>query len=166
MRVRVERPGDEVAIAAVHEAAFGQPDEARIVHDLRGTPAFVPALSLVAEQEGAVVGHILFPRVGLEGAPRDVLALAPVGVVPERQGQGIGAALVRAGLEAAERLDEPLVIVLGHAAYYPRFGFEPARPLGIEAPFDVPDDAWMAARLPGWEPALRGRVLYPPPLQP
>ena len=83
-------------------------------------------------------------------------------VVPDRQGAGIGASLVRRGLTLARQTAYPLVVVLGHPAYYPRFGFEPARPLGIETPYEAPDEAWMAVRLPAYDPSLRGTVRYPP----
>jgi predicted N-acetyltransferase YhbS len=101
----------------------------------------------------------MFSRAAL-GSGHVVLVLAPVGVVPERQGAGIGSALVREVLARAGETGYGLVVLLGHPSYYPRFGFEPAGGLGIESPYDVPPEAWMALRLPGYEPAMRGRVTY------
>jgi putative acetyltransferase len=157
--VRVERPEDRAAIRRVHEAAFGRPDEADLVDALRADGDLVPELCLVAERDGEVVGHVAFSRARLD-AGVEVLALAPVGVLPEHQGQGAGAALNRTALERAAETPFPLVVVLGHAAYYPRFGFEPAAPLGVLAPFEVPDENWMALKLPAYRPDARGTVRY------
>jgi putative acetyltransferase len=160
IEVRGERPEDRMAIHEVHERAFGRPQEADLVDALRGTEAFLPELSLVAWDDARIVGHILFSRALLEtGAP--VLALAPLAVLPDRQRGGIGGQLIEAGLERAKATDFPLVIVLGHPEYYPRFGFTPATRDGIVAPFPVPDEAWMAQPLPGYQPTARGRVSYP-----
>ncbi len=93
---------------------------------------------------------------------RRVLVLGPIGVLPARQTEGIGSGLMRRAIGAAVARAEPLIALLGHPGYYPRFGFEPARRLGLEPPADWPDDAWMALRLPAWTPDLRGTVHYPP----
>jgi putative acetyltransferase len=157
--VRPERAEDRRAIRRVHEAAFGQPGEADLVDGLRAGGDLVPELCLVAERDGAVIGHIAFSRARVDGGV-EVLALAPVGVLPEHQGAGAGSALNRAGLERAAETGFPLVVVLGHAGYYPRFGFEPAAALGVLAPFDVPDENWMALKLPAYRPEARGTVRY------
>jgi putative acetyltransferase len=120
----------------------------------------VPELCLVAVAKGSIGGHIFFSRARLESGP-EVLALAPMAVLPEYQRQGVGGALLAEALTRAEETEFPLVVVVGHAAYYPGFGFEPADPIGIEAPFDVPSEAWMAYRLPAYSPELRGTALYP-----
>lgn len=159
LAVREEREEDHAAIRRVHEAAFGQPGEADLVDALRAAGDLVPELCLVAESGGDVIGHIAFSRAELDSG-MEVLALAPVGVLPERQGEGAGSALNRAGLERAAATGFPLVVVLGHAGYYPRFGFEPADPLGIRAPFDVPPENWMALRLPAYRPDARGTLRY------
>jgi len=159
VRVRQERPEDAAAIRRVHEAAFGQPAEADLVDALRAAGDLVPELCLVAERGGEVVGQIAFSRARLDSGDT-VLALAPVGVLPEHQGGGVGSALNRAALERAAATDYPLVVVLGHAAYYPRFGFEPAAPLGVLAPFAVPDENWMALKLPAYRPDARGTLRY------
>jgi putative acetyltransferase len=164
--VRPERPGDDEAIRGVHDAAFGGPAEGRIVDEVRGSHAWVPGLSLVAVDPttGAIVGHVLMSRAALErsDAPAaSVLVLGPIGVHPDHQGQGVGAMLMRRAIGAALATGEPLIALLGHASYYPRFGFERGRDLGIEPPAPWPDDSWLVLRLPAWTPDLRGRVRYP-----
>jgi putative acetyltransferase len=94
-------------------------------------------------------------------APRRVLSLAPVAVLPDRQSQGIGSSLVRAAVDIADGRGEPLVLLIGHPGYYPRFGFVQARPLGLEPPFPVPDEVFMVRPLAAYDPAIRGRVVYP-----
>jgi putative acetyltransferase len=163
LSLRSEEPEDRDAIAAVTVVAFGQQREARMVDAIRSSDAFVPELTLVAELEGEIVGHLMLSYVELEGSARRVLELGPMSVEPERQRRGIGSALVRQGLRRAEDRSEPLVLVLGHPTYYPRFGFRPASELGIAPPDPrVPDDVFMAIALRAYDPALRGRVVFPP----
>src|SRR5688500_5814393 len=121
LRTRKETKGDWPAIASVTEAAFGKPREARMVEAIRNTDGFVPELSLVAEEDGRVVGHIMLSYVRLEGQERLLLEIAPMSVHPERQRSGVGSALIQEALRLADGRGEPLVLVLGHAAYYPRF---------------------------------------------
>ena len=118
MRIRPEAPRDQDAIHTVHRRAFPGEDEARLVDDLRRDGN--AAISLVAETERGIVGHILFSRLQ---APLRALALAPLAVGPEAQGQGIGSALVRAGLDRAVAEGWDAVFVLGEPAFYGRFGF-------------------------------------------
>jgi putative acetyltransferase len=159
-RVRTEGPDDALGIRRVHRAAFGRDAEADLVDALRGTDAWFPALSLVAEEDGAVVGHVLLTRARLDtGAP--LLALAPVGVLPDRRGRRVGTLLLDEALRRAGETDALAVVVLGHPEYYVRFGFEPAHEFGVRVPFRVPDDAWQLMRLPAWRP-VRGTVVYPP----
>ena len=162
MEIRPETRKDIEAIDGLTRAAFGQDLEARMVDMIRASDAFVPELSLVAEAEGEIVGHVLLSYVGLAG--RQVLELGPISVLPRLQGQKIGSLLVREGLRRAEQRGEPLVILLGHPEYYPRFGFFRASKLGIKPPQGTrfPDEAWMALPLPGYDPSLRGRVEWPP----
>jgi putative acetyltransferase len=145
----------------VNLAAFGQPDEADLVERLRRNAARY--LGLVAVDEGEVVGHILFTPVTLHcyQAPYTILALAPMAVRPERQRQGIGSTLVREGLAACRAAGHDVVVVVGHPAFYPRFGFVPARPLGLMSEPPFPDEAFMVAELtPGALRGRRGVVLY------
>ena len=140
MRIRAESPGDRDAVAAVTRAAFGRDDEARIVDAVRASDGFVPELSLVAEEGAELVGHVLLSYVLLEGPGVRVLELGPVSVRPERQRAGIGSALIGEALRVADERGEPLVLVLGHPGYYPRFGFRPAAELGIAPPDpDLPE---------------------------
>jgi putative acetyltransferase len=155
--VRPQQPGDEEAIGRVTELAFGRPEEAFLVTLL------TPVISLVADEDGEVVGHVLLSEVSLEGRP--VLQLGPLSVRPDRQRQGIGTALTEAALAEAERQSEPLVLLMGHPGFYRRFGFEQARKLGIEAPVEVDDEAWMVKCLGAYEPHHRGQVTWPPAWQ-
>ena len=158
--VRAEAPGDEDAIRRLNELAFEGQTEADLIDALRGSEAWLPEFSLVADDGAGVVGHVLFSVVGLDSGP-EVLSLGPMAVMPERQREGIGSALIRQGLALAQSTRYPLVVVLGHPAYYPRFGFEPARGYGIETPYEVPDEAWMALPLPRYDERVRGTVVYP-----
>src|SRR5215204_3326406 len=122
--VRAETVEDIPVIRRVNELAFGQPGEADLVDALRA--AARPYISLVAVSEGQVVGHIFFNPVTLEAEGSDfILGLAPMAVLPEYQRRGIGSRLVRVGLEECRRIGCDAVVVVGHAEYYPRFGFVP-----------------------------------------
>ncbi len=129
--IRPEAPRDQRAIFEINARAFPSDAEARLVDALRAAGA--ATISLVAECDGRVVGHILFSpvRVEGEGGAFDALGLAPVAVDPAFQRDGIGGAMVRAGLEACRARGDTIVFVLGHAEYYPRFGFERATPRGL-----------------------------------
>jgi putative acetyltransferase len=165
VRVRPETPADEAAIREINMQAFGRPEEARLVDALRASEAFIPALSLVAECEGHLVGHILFSRgtVEGEGEPVELLALGPLAVRPECQRQGVGGQLVRAGLERAAALGYRAVFLIGHPTYYPRFGFVPGSRLSLKSTYDVPDDVFMALPLrPDGLDGVHGTVVYAP----
>jgi putative acetyltransferase len=163
MIVRPERPFDYEAIDVVVREAFDSPGDPEVlmVRRIREHDGYLPSLALVADDEGEIVGHIMLSYVGL--GPHNVLQLAPLSVRPSHQNRGIGEALTRDALMRADEALEPLVIVLGHPNYYPRFGFEPAKQLGIEPPDDaIPDEAWMAKRLSSYDPSLRGVVDFGP----
>jgi putative acetyltransferase len=140
--IRPERPGDSTQIRHVNELAFGQPAEADLVDTLRTTCS--EALSLVAEDGGEIVGHILFTPVVVEGRLVSGMGLAPMAVLPDRQRQGIGSQLVKRGLDHLRERGCPFVVVVGHPEYYPRFGFEPASKHGLACQWEgMPDAAFM-----------------------
>lgn len=162
--IRPEQAGDHEAIREVVTLAFNDANVARLVELIRASDHYVPELALVADDGGAVVGHTMLSYAVLEGTkPGRVLQLSPMAVVPARQRQGIGAALVNAALDRADEQGEPLVFLEGIPAYYPRFGFERARDHGLEPPSpDMPDAAWMIRRLSAYRDDLHGRITYPP----
>ncbi len=160
--IRAETVEDFDAVRRVNELAFETPDEARLVDRLRGTS---PHVSLVAVEEGRVVGHIFFSPVMIESQETGVAAmgLGPMAVVPERQGGGIGSRLVREGLEECRRRGCGVVVVLGHADYYPRFGFVPASRKGLRCKWPVGDEHFMVSELaPGALGGVHGLVEYRP----
>ncbi len=161
--VRPEAPDDAVAVRHVNLTAFGGPDEAAIVERLYAADGLVIA-SLVAEREGAIVGHILFSRLPVRTTrgDRPAVALAPMAVVPGEQCRGVGTALVSEGLARCRALGERLVVVVGHPKYYPRFGFSAALGAKLRGPFS--GDAFMALELtPGAIDDFEdGEVRYPP----
>ena len=139
IEIRDEAPGDVAAIRDVNNRAFGQDLEGRIVDALRRNGHAI--LSLVATLAGRIVGHIMYSPV----AVRDVTGagLGPMAVVPEHQRQGIGSQLVQAGNRKLKEAGCPFIAVVGHADYYPRFGFKPASTRAITCEWDVPDDVFM-----------------------
>jgi putative acetyltransferase len=136
--VRLERPDDRDASLAVERAAFENDEEPAIVVAVRDEEG---SFALVAEDDGRIVGHVQLSRAWLGDRP--VLALGPIGVEPDRQGQGIGGALIEAAAAEARARGETALILLGSQAYYPRFGFEPAARYGLRNPFTgVRDDGF------------------------
>ncbi len=164
MKIRAERPPDRQSIRAVHVEAFGQREEADLVERIRADRWFIPELSLVAESDGGIVGHILFSKIEVADGDRktDALALAPMAVLPDYQRRGIGSRLVVEGLRKCGEFHFPAVIVIGHPDFYPKFGFKPARPLGLECrQYDAADEVFMVYDV---HPALhrpKGIVVYP-----
>ncbi len=164
LEIRPETMLDFDRVEAIHSLAFGGPNEARVVAAIRRSPQHRAEYSLVAQLGSVVIGHILLNAVGLEddhGATRRVIVLAPLAVNPDHHGAGVGSALVKEALARAEAADEPLVIVRGHAAYYPRFGFQVSSRLNIHAPFAVPEDQYMVKTLNAFRPDFQGTVRYP-----
>ncbi len=163
--IRPETSADIAAIYTVNKRAFRDRDaEPRLVDAIRALDAFVPGLSLVAELDGQVVGHILFSRIHIATEKGNIpaIALAPMAVLPEYQGQAIGSALVRRGLEICREQGHAIVIVLGHPRFYPRFGFSAEQAKALECPFGDCGDAWMVLELiPGALAGVRGKVVYP-----
>lgn len=159
-----ETEEDIAAIREVVTAGFGRTNEADLVEVIRNSPNFIPELSLVAKENGEVLGHILFSPVVIETQGGDVqaMALAPLCVTPTHQRQGIGAQLVQAGLTKCRELNHNIIIVLGEPHYYQRFGFQTASKFGIQAPFTVPDEAFMVLELkPSALNNISGIVGYP-----
>lgn len=165
MRIRESAESDLNDVLRVESLAFGHDKESELVRGLLGDPSALPLLSLLAFKDGQAVGHILFTRVGLTGAQETVSAsiLAPLAVIPDAQGQGVGGILIKEGLKRLSETDVDLVFVLGHPEYYPRFGFKSAGSLGFEAPYPIPEehaDAWMVQELrPGVIGSVRGKVV-------
>ena len=169
MLIRRERESDLDAIDDIHRRAFApvappgaEPVEVGLVRALRADPGWVPALSLVAEGvDGEPVGHVV-GSLGAVGAT-PVVGLGPLGVHVELQGRGVGAALMHAVLAAADALDLPLAVLLGHVDYYPRFGFVPASRLGVLAPDPAWGDHFQARPLATHRAEVRGPFRYAAP---
>src|SRR5688500_12785147 len=142
VEIRREMPGDEPQVRRINEEAFNQRVEANLVDRLRA--ACADYLSFVAVDGDEVVGHILFTPVTLDGSQLAGMGLAPMAVLPAKQRRGVGSRLVRHGLDHLRRAGCPLVVVVGHPEYYPRFGFEKASALKLRSQWDaVPDEAFM-----------------------
>lgn len=147
MHIRPEQPEDGAAIRQVVTAAFGQTAEADLVDRLRAHGK--ARVSLVAEADGQLVGHILFSEVTLDVNPQaiNVIGLAPLAVAPAWQKQGVGSQLTQVGLAACRAAGYDAAIVLGHPEYYPRFGFVPASRFGVHSEYHVRDEVFMAMEL-------------------
>ncbi|WP_295623370.1 GNAT family N-acetyltransferase [uncultured Nitrosomonas sp.] len=149
MTIRKETRDDYRAIQTLNEVAFGKPDEAELVSKLRLNPNYIPGLSLVAEEDGEVIGHILFTPLDIfdDVSSHQSLALAPMAVLPKHQKKGVGSTLIEAGFQKAKDLGFTSVIVLGHPEYYPKFGFLPAERFGIHPPVEEWQGAFFAKEL-------------------
>jgi putative acetyltransferase len=139
IEIREERPDDVATVRDLNKRAFGQDQEANIVDSLRANGAAL--LSLVATVDDRVVGHIMYSPLSVGDV--NGAALGPMAVIPEHQRQGIGSKLVEAGNRKLKDAGCPFIIVVGHADYYPRFGFTPASEHGIKCEWDVPNDVFM-----------------------
>ena len=153
--VRDEQPADHGLVHALNQGAFARAAEAELVDVLRVQAQ--PLVSLVAESAGTIIGHILFSPVTSDAdAGARLMGLAPMAVVQARRRQGVGSALVRAGLARCHGIGAGAVVVLGHPLYYPRFGFVPATHFRLSSEYAAPADAFMALELePGY---LQGRA--------
>jgi putative acetyltransferase len=141
--IRQEKPEDIPLIYSVHEQTFKRDAEAKLADKLRQTCA--DHLSLVADDNGTIAGHIMFTPVLIKnGKEIQGMGLAPMAVLPSRQRRGLGTLLVKTGLQILQDKGCPFVIVLGHPDYYPRFGFQPASRFNIKSQWEgVPDEAFM-----------------------
>lgn len=160
MPIREEEPKDYPAVYAVNASAFETPAEANLVDILRREA--YPSVSLVAEENGAIIGHILFSPVSLSGhLELRIMGLGPMAVILAHQCKGAGSALVKVGLEKCKELGYGAVIVLGHPGYYPRFGFVPSVNYGIRCEYDVPPEVFMVIELqPGYLQDAPGIIHY------
>jgi putative acetyltransferase len=164
MMIRAEQPSEYGIVEIIHESAFGGKNEADVVRAIRLSAGYRPEWSLVCEESGHIPGHVMFSYVGLEGdegSTRQIVVLAPLAVLPERQRRGVGSALVLHGIGLLESLSEPLIVVRGDFAYYSRFGFRPSIEVGIHASFPVTADHYLAKTLPVYTTDYRGIVRYP-----
>jgi putative acetyltransferase len=145
--VRPEDKEDLSAIRQINREAFDTDAEANLIEALRKSN--VPIISLVAEYNDKIIGHILFSEVAIDGECPDIkiCGLAPMAVLPEYQRQGIGSQLVNRGNEACRKAGFSAVVVLGHPQFYPRFSFEPSVNYKITSEFDVPDEIFMIKEL-------------------
>jgi putative acetyltransferase len=165
--VRHERADDYDAIRHIYAAAFARPGSADAVppevdlfEALREEGDAIPDLSFTAASDAAPVGHVTASRATV--AAHAVVAVGPIGVVPEHQGAGIGSALMNALLTAADAAHVPLVVLLGSPRYYSRFGFRPAEELGVLSPEPQWGDAFQARALSAYTPAVAGPFRYAP----
>lgn len=160
VQIRLEKDADAAAVQAVNEGAFESAAEARLVVAMREQAG--TTISLVADDAGTIVGHIMFSPVALiEHTELEIAGLGPMAVLPQHQRAGIGSALVHAGLEECRKRGFGAVVVLGHPGYYPRFGFRPSTRFGIRSEYDVPDDAFMVRELrEGYLDGATGTIRY------
>lgn len=146
MKIRPEQKDDISAIHDLNASVFDTSAEANLVDNLRTQAK--PIVSLVAEQNGSIIGHILFSPVTLDAYPElNIMALAPMAVDESLQGSGVGSAMVELGLSYCKELGCGAVVVLGHPDYYPRFGFQVSTKFGITSEYDVPEDTFMIMEL-------------------
>lgn len=163
MIIRQERSKDFPSVYALVKAAFESAEHADgneqdLVNALRKSDSYIPELSLIAEVDGKIVGHIMFTKLKIGNQVQ--LALAPLSVMPEYQKRGVGTALIQEGHKRAKALGYGYSVVLGSEKYYPRTGYLPAKNYGISAPFDVPSENFMACKLSENAPAVSGVVQY------
>lgn len=167
MRIRTETKNDYKQVFNLNYEAFGnRDDEAKLVERIRFSNGFIAELSLVAEDKGEVVGHLLISKAKIikENDEKEVLVLAPIAVKPTAQNKGIGSKLMKEGLKRAKSAGYGLVLLIGHSDFYPRFGFEQARKHGLElTQFTVGDEVFMVHELKKGELAkTTGELHYPP----
>ena len=163
--IREEEASDLPEILTVVERAFGSRAESELVRMIRESPNYVAGLSLVSEEKGQIIGHIMLSYVDLDdgATSRRILTLSPVSVIPSAQRKGVGSALIGTALELADDRGEPLVCLEGAPEFYGRLGFQDSRDAGIY--FDLPEwaprNAGQIYKLRNYNPAIKGKVNYP-----
>ncbi len=165
--VRAETPEDVRAIDVVNLSAFEGEAEAQLVGQVRSSSYFIPDLSLVAELNGRIVGHVLLSRVLLKRRSEsvEILALGPMSVVPSQSHRGIGSELIEAAITRAKPLGYGAIVVAGHPEYYQRFGFDPAGKWDLQTNLNLPEDAVTAIELKAGLLDGGGAVEYPEPFR-
>jgi putative acetyltransferase len=165
IRVRPEVPEDARAIDVVHISAFGGEAEALLISALRESSSYNRELSLVAELNGRIVGHVLLTRAPLrrEGDEKNILVLGPMSVVPSQSHRGIGSELIRASVDLAREKGYGAIVVVGHPEYYQRFGFTPAKELHVTCNLPAPEDALTGIEIVEGILSGGGHVEYPEP---
>ncbi len=166
MIIRTEDIRDHEEVYTLNYHAFeNREDESKLIERIRSSSSFIPELSLIAEFDQKVVGHALFSKAEVvgENGSHDVIVLAPIAVHPDYQKQGIGTKLIKEGLLRCTQLGYPVVLLIGHPAYYPQLGFKPASHYGFTlTQFEVSDDVFMAYELINDAThAIRGELRYP-----
>jgi len=167
-KVRSEQSSDYKQIDDLLVAAFKGNEEVNIVTGIRKGSDYIKELSLVAEEggeeQGKILGFNMLSYVTLKNDDVEyrVLSLGPIAVLPEFQSKGIGAVLIKESIRIADDRGDPLIVLLGHPEYYPRFGFERASKMGIFPPAPWPDDHYMVHPLKEYKPAHHGKISYPP----
>lgn len=144
VNIRKEQPSDFEAIRILNIKAFNRDNESKLIDRLRREKEYLPTLSLVAEYNKSIVGHIMHSSISVGDHSQGLAALAPMAVLPEFQNNGIGSQLVESAMEEAIKEGLSAIIVLGHPNFYPKFGFKKASAYGIICPYEgVPDEAFM-----------------------
>ncbi|MBD2843558.1 N-acetyltransferase [Paenibacillus sp. IB182496] len=164
--IRTENENDFSQVYDVNVIAFGdREDEAKLVERIRDTENFIPQLSIIAEDKGTIVGHVLLSKAEVvEGDKQhEVIVLAPIAVRPNYQKQGIGKQLINEGIKRCSELGFYVVLLIGHPEYYPKFGFKPARKFNLElTQFKVPNEVFMVNELKEHElMKIKGELRYP-----
>lgn len=164
--IRTETKDDYNQVRDVNFQAFGnREDEAKLVDRIRLSESFVPNLSIIAEQNNEIIGHIMMSKAEVFDTDdvHEVIVLAPIAVKPGHQKQGIGKQLILEAFKRCKELGYYIVMLIGHPTYYPKFGFKPARPFGLELKqFEVPDDVFMVCELKSNELShVKGELKYP-----
>jgi putative acetyltransferase len=166
MIIRTETTADFEEVFKLHYLAFGnREDESRLIERIRVSEGFVSELSVVAELNNEIIGHLLLSKASVEEKEKthSVIVLAPIAVKPSCQKQGIGSSLIKEGFERCKKLGYNSIFLIGHPSYYPKFGFQPARKLGFElSQFNVPDEVFMVCELKeGALQNIKGELKYP-----